>query len=936
MSGGNSTNNSWTILTSEETVAETLRPIAAGTEQREESHTSRADGPRFGEKTEPANDAGCAEGLPVENCCKTVSEETAARSGDLSSDQQSPAPTAATETPLPTSVEASGTSVRGSDEVSPEEGLPEGPAQLSPDPNLSSDSNTLVTPSPEEPPISLLSTETLGSAEFAEAEEQFTREGTLHLQYGDELQREEKEPDQYSTDLGKQAGLSEERSEKTGEQGEPEERRRRSLLAALEQIGRREDEDEEEVEEFQVPQREDDSGFSVNKCILGAVILLGLGTIFFSESDYVTRDLKDAEAAGKQDWLHPETPPPRVDADNSELLNKLSKGSEQVSVLQAQLQAQKEDLKVATGQSAEVAQERQRCEELEKENSRLKTEMASLPFLQKENDRMKRELESVLALQKELETLRSVTELKLSSAAHHAAQACEKSSTPPPTGKPEDSRQDTARSPEKQARKSWDEQREQKGPARDTHETSNKKQHSSEVDKSVWKEGGKKELKDAGKREWKKEKPEQGKEKTKEGGEKRHGDETKQWQGKDWKKERGDRGDDGKSWKVKESKNDLVQKSEKKEWKEEKDKKRGKHEKMKEDHQHGGKEDERDWKKGKDYGEGHQGRKEWKGEKEWKKGRDGLKEGGKETWERRDLKEKGDVKDWKSDNKWKHKNGKDRGKEGKGKGERKHWEDGKHGKERMENGKGERKQWNSYDSKSNNEKQDKDWKRKEDKWDQWKKEGEDWKRGERKEKRHNGDGKKDKSHAQKNKEEHKFGGHQGHKEDHLYGDRSPPHTHHRPSEEHPKYWLQQRDRLWRDPGPRRQCSSLETCAQAERLLPVSLPEFDAILQTYLSKAAEAGVDVSKREELQKLASEFFHDGVFVHDKMSFHDFVEDVGDILEDMAEGDDEEEEDSALEEEMEEFEKEVLKKFSMPGAKGKEERVKGEWRKESGAGRG
>lgn len=53
---------------------------------------------------------------------------------------------------------------------------------------------------------------------------------------------------------------------------------------------------------------------------------------------------------------------------------------------------------------------------MEKENSRLKTEMASLPVLQKENERMKKELESIPALQKELETLRStVTELKLSS-----------------------------------------------------------------------------------------------------------------------------------------------------------------------------------------------------------------------------------------------------------------------------------------------------------------------------------------------------------------------------------------------------------------------------------------------------------------------------------------------------------------------------------------
>lgn len=55
-------------------------------------------------------------------------------------------------------------------------------------------------------------------------------------------------------------------------------------MAALERIGRTE-EDEEVEEEFRLPQRGDDdndSGFSVNKCILAVVILIGLGTIFFS------------------------------------------------------------------------------------------------------------------------------------------------------------------------------------------------------------------------------------------------------------------------------------------------------------------------------------------------------------------------------------------------------------------------------------------------------------------------------------------------------------------------------------------------------------------------------------------------------------------------------------------------------------------------------
>lgn len=78
-------------------------------------------------------------------------------------------------------------------------------------------------------------------------------------------------------------------------------------------------------------------------------------------------------------------------------------------------QTQTEELKVAKGLAEEGAKERLQWVEVEKENSRLKTKMASLPVLQKENQRMKKELDSLPALQKELETLRAtVTELKRS------------------------------------------------------------------------------------------------------------------------------------------------------------------------------------------------------------------------------------------------------------------------------------------------------------------------------------------------------------------------------------------------------------------------------------------------------------------------------------------------------------------------------------------
>ncbi|XP_074509713.1 pre-B-cell leukemia homeobox interacting protein 1b isoform X8 [Sebastes fasciatus] len=888
MSGGSGANNSWTILAPEETAAETLRPLAEGTKHHEESLTSAAGS----EENQPANGAESAEGLPVES--HLVSEEkTAELSGDTSTEQHYAVPAVVTDAPVPTTLEVSGSSVPGSDALIQSEGLPEGLAQSSPDPDSFSDSYTHISPSPDDPPALLLSTETLGGGEFTQEEERLAQEGALHPLNGEELQQEEEGSELFprTTDLRKQADslVDSEVGEKTGDEAEPEVKRRRSLLAALERIGRTEEEEEGE-EEFQLPQRRDDSGFSVNKCILGAVILLGLGTIFLSgvfmdldeESDYGTMELKDAEVPGKQEWLNPEVPPPPVDADNTELLNKLAEGNPQISVLQAQLQAQKEELKVAKGQAAEGAKARLWWEEVEKENT------------------------------------------------SEAAQAPVKPTTSPPSGKPEDSTQVTAGSTETQPKKPRDDQREKKKDVKKDKMDMGEKKEWKESVKSEWKEGEIREQKDGGKAELKKGKQEPGKfdkEKDKEGKQKRHSDETKQWKEKDRKKEKVSRGDEGKPWKDREGKKDRVEKSERKEGK---DKDWIKHEKVKEGKQWRGKEEKKDWKVGKDHGEKLKGKEEWKGEKEWRKGKDGLKESEKEKREKKDWKEKGEKKEWKKkDGDWKSKNGKDHSKEGKGKGERKQWEERKnHGKERK--GKDERIQWNEKKSKD-----DKEWRKK----DERKKQEEPLKTGVDKDR-------KDRSSSQKHKDEHKSNSHHGHKEKHLWGDdRKPPHSHSRPSQEQPEYWVQQRDRLQNNPKPAPQCDSLETCAQAEGLLPVPLPEFEAILDTYLAKAEEAGVDGAKREELKKLATEFFKDGVFVHDQTSFQEFVEDLTDILEDMVEGDDDddndddsdtEEEDSAIEEEMEEFEKEVMKKFSLPGAVEKEEKSKGELKKESGRGRG
>ncbi|XP_077950936.1 pre-B-cell leukemia homeobox interacting protein 1b isoform X22 [Gasterosteus aculeatus] len=825
MSGGSSANNSWTILTPEETVAETLRPLAEGTDNHGGSLTSAAG---CGENR-PADCAQSAEGLPVERHLVSKEEKPA----ELSEDTELHRPAAVTDASVP----------------SQSEGLPETTASTCPDADSFSDSYAHVAPSPDEPSASLPSTETLGGVEFTQEEERLAEEGTRHQLDREELQQEGEESDLSAkpTDLWKQAEEGEGRSEKTGEEAEPELRRRRSLLAALERIGRTE-EDEEVEEEFRLPQRGDDdndSGFSVNKCILAVVILIGLGTIFFSgvfmnldeESEYGTMEQKGAEETRKREWLNPEVPPLPVDADSSELLNK-----QQISLLQAQLQ--KAELKVAKLQADEGVKERLQWEEMEKENT-----------------------------------------------ASEAAQAAVKSVTSPPSGQPGNGSQASARSKERQPKKPWDDQR------KDVKKDRIGQKELKEGDAFEWKEGKKRERKDDGKTEWQ-QGSEQGKfdkEKEKGGKQKHHGEETKQWKDKERKKEKTGREDEGKSWKYKEGKKEWIEKSERKE-KVAEDWKKTNRENSK---QWRGEEEKKDWKVGKDHAGKHKSKDEWKGEKEWKKGKDVVEASLKKDWKKKGEKKDGD---------WKSKDGK----AGKGKDDRKQRDESKnHGNER--------KLWNENEQKNKNGKAER------------KKAEESWKRGGEGDKKPDGDRKRDVSSSHTHRDEHKS------REGHRWGDGELPHTHSRASPGQPEYWLQQRLRLQRRPKPPRQCGSAETCARAEGLLPVPFPEFRALLQTYLAKAEEAGVDASEREELDKLASEFFRDGVFAHDQTSFREFVDNLEDILEDLVEGDDDAGgEDSEAEDEMEEFEREVIERFSAPGAAEKVGGSKGEWRKQSGPGRG
>lgn len=421
-------------------------------------------------------------------------------------------------------------------------------------------------------------------------------------------------------------------------------------------------------------------------------------------------------------------------------------------------------------------------------------------------------------------------------------------------------------------------------------------------EKPQWKEGGKKKNDDRGKAEWAKEEHERekfNKEKYNKG-RKLYGEE----------KDSARRGDEGKSWKDKKGDKEWKENTDRKEWNEAKDWKKAKQ--LNQDKQMKGQ--KQDWKG--TAGEKHKGSEEWKD-------KEGYRESSKEKWDKKHQKDKEGKREWKNDGEWR--NGKDQSKEGKWRSEKvqaqkdrdprkdgKGWGEHKQQKEEWKSrtdDKGRKKEERNQQNNgmSRDGRYEKGWKRDDKK--QW----EPRERGKSK------DGSRFHGH------EHKILGHHGDHEAHPQEDRKR-----RPSVKQPEYWLNQRSRLQRNPKPPHHCHSVETCAHTEGLPPVTFHEFQSVLQTYLARAKEVGVDASVREELQKLATEFFKDGLFVHDQMRFQDFVEDLGDVLEDMVEGDDDDgdEEDSDIEEEMEGFQREVMRRFS---AGGKQERAKGDRRKES-----
>ncbi|XP_069041105.1 pre-B-cell leukemia transcription factor-interacting protein 1 isoform X5 [Lepisosteus oculatus] len=576
-------------------------------------------------------------------------------------------------------------------------------------------------------------------------------------------------------------------------------------------LGRGEEEEEEEEEEDQEEERawrkegEGGLGLSLNKCIVGALLLLGLGMILFSglDEEVDLRELHEKDLYGQQDETGP-APDPRSAQLMASLLDKLAQENQQITLLQAELQAQKEELALALRGLEEGGG-------LAQENERLRAELASLP-----------------SLQGELESLKArVTELTQITEAHSAAPVpnltVQNVSTAPPTDEP-GHRNDT---PSQESPVAGEAEESAGGGDALQQELERQRLLLAESRRrlegltgAARERGGKRGVREGLaelERRLSAEIERLGKgapgERREEGGQKRRWEEA----------ERGARreGEAGKRRRKEEE----------------------------EEQQRAGKEGkegwgEQEWERG---GEEKQGRKEGKrpGERGWKEG---------EQRGRRERKE-----------------GEERGrKEGEERGRRER-------KEGEERGRRERKEGEWLRQKTEQTEEGMT---------------------------------KDKARAQKKERPEPRS-----KQDHHWqgpgraapSPGKPAHRHH----DHNAFWKQQGERL-RHYRPLQGCGGPRDCARREGLHPVELPAFQALLGGYLRRLGGGAGPA----ELQRLTLDFFQDGLFAHQRMSFRDFAEDVGEILEELAEreggGEGEGEE---LERFMEGFEREALRRFAIPG---------------------
>ncbi|XP_035384733.1 pre-B-cell leukemia transcription factor-interacting protein 1 isoform X2 [Electrophorus electricus] len=123
---------------------------------------------------------------------------------------------------------------------------------------------------------------------------------------------------------------------------------------------------DEEEEEFKLPERkEEKAGFSLNHLIVGALVLLCLGSLFFSGS-MVDQD-------GDFDASEP---------SEQELLEKLAQENKQIYILEAEIQSQKEELHKALRLAADKGT-------TDVENAMMKEELSALPGLKQELEELR-------------------------------------------------------------------------------------------------------------------------------------------------------------------------------------------------------------------------------------------------------------------------------------------------------------------------------------------------------------------------------------------------------------------------------------------------------------------------------------------------------------------------------------------------------------------
>ncbi|XP_076157360.1 uncharacterized protein pbxip1a isoform X2 [Alosa pseudoharengus] len=539
-------------------------------------------------------------------------------------------------------------------------------------------------------------------------------------------------------------------------------------------LGRSSEDEDEEEEEFQLAERrEEKHGLALNKLIVGALVLLCLGSLFFSDDGFDGSEMTEQE-----------------------LLERLAQENQQIAMLESQLQSQKEALDQALRAAARPGEEG--GGHLQKENVKLKEELAAMP-----------------GLREELESLR-VRVAELSQLTVRESETEPTDTVTPPTDQPETANQ----IPEVPVQVEGVEQEEG---GEDGLKAELQRQKSLLEDSRKRLEGmkrsvGKKKGVREGLVEMQKRLSEQA-----ERLDKRH----------DWKRNQQQRTETG------------AKKDQNRKW----------------------------------VGKKEQGN-QWGGKKERDEQREDKSDKHKSQWEskKNGRKEDGGKREGKKDH-----------------GKQKHHE--------------EPEKWRGGEKERKNGKNGKDGKM-ESKQDAWRKYHEDWdgRKHERREERE----KRKSERPWEAKSFKKHSAHHHHHHHHHQEDRS----HEKPSDHKHKhesvdFWKHQEQKLRRNPGPARACSGAAGCAEAEGLVAVELSEFQALLESYLSKLP-ASTGESKEALLELTAGFFSPDGgVFDHERLLFSDFAEDVADILEDLADV-----LDDSLEEEMEEFEREALWKFAATAA--------------------